>query len=95
MSTLTNQNKNAQNFEEKKTKYPYESHLARRIAEPLKKWENVRNQAPKQQKCPKFGEKKICENTVNTLRFGFQYIFCFILEICIENIKKKVETKLF
>ena len=43
MSPLTNYNKNAYNFE-KKPKYPYESHLARRIAEPLKKnCENIRN----------------------------------------------------
>jgi len=51
MSPLTNfsSNKNFENFE-KKPKYPYESHLARHTAEPLKKIVKILETRPQSSK---------------------------------------------
>ena len=55
----------------KKTKYPYESHLDRNIAEPLKKIVKILEIRPQSIKNAQ-KSKKNCKHTVNTLLFGFQ-----------------------
>ena len=42
-----------------KPKLPDKSHLSRHTSKPMKKCKNIRNQAVKQQKCPKMDFKKM------------------------------------